>query len=149
LITLSLSYPLSGTGSLFMVYNNLMTNCAIPDNFGADPASVQWKVVRGDTARIRIEFYETDGETLYNITGWTFVSSAYDLKNGGFDALTVTAGTGYVDITAPASLTKTWGTGQSSVVTELSFDLQVTINSEIWTPVIGKITVLADVSINA
>ena len=121
----------------------------IPDNFGADPAFVQWKVVRGDTAKIRIEFYETDGETLYNITGWTCLSSAYDLKNGGFDALTVTAGTGYVDITAPANLTKTWGTGQTSIVTELSFDLQVTISSEIWTPVIGKITVLADVSINA
>ena len=125
-----------------------MTN-TIPDNFGADPAFVQWKVVRGDTAKIRIEFYETDGETLYNISTWTFKSSAYDLKDGGFDLLTVTAGTGYVDITAPASLTKTWGLGQSTVVTEMSFDLQVTISSEIWTPVIGKITVLADVSINA
>ena len=126
-----------------------MTNCDIPDNFGADPAFVQWKVVRGDTARIRIEFYQTDGETFYDISTWTFTSSAYDLKDGGFDTLTVTAGTGYVDITAPATLTKTWGTGQSSIVTEMSFDLQVTINSEIWTPVIGKITVLADVSINA
>jgi hypothetical protein len=126
-----------------------MSDYLIPDNFGADPAFVQWKVVRGDTAKIRIEFYEADGATLYNISTWTFLSSAYDLKNGGFDALTVTAGTGYVDITAPANLTKTWGTGQTSIVTELSFDLQVTINSEIWTPVIGKITVLADVSINA
>jgi len=125
-----------------------MTN-TIPDNFGADPAFVQWKVVRGDTAKIRIEFYQTNGETLYDISTWTFKSSAYDLKDGGFDLLTVTAGTGYVDITAPASLTKTWGTGQSTVVTEMSFDLQVTISSEIWTPVIGKITVLADVSINA
>jgi hypothetical protein len=125
-----------------------MTN-TIPDNFGADPAFVQWKVVRGDTAKIRIEFYQTDGETLYDISTWTFKSSAYDLKDGGFDLLTVTAGTGYVDITAPASLTKTWGLGQSTVVTEMSFDLQVTISSEIWTPVIGKITVLADVSINA
>jgi hypothetical protein len=125
-----------------------MTN-TIPDNFGADPAFVQWKVVRGDTAKIRIEFYQTDGETFYDISTWTFKSSAYDLKEGGFDVLTVTAGTGYVDIIAPASLTKTWGLGQSTVVTEMSFDLQVTISSEIWTPVIGKITVLADVSINA
>lgn len=124
-----------------------MTN-TIPENFGADPAFVQWKVVRGDTARIRIEFYQPDAITKYNISSWTFVSSVYDLKNGGFDTLTVTAGTGYVDITAPASLTKTWGIGQNSIVTEMSFDLQVTINSEIWTPVIGKITVLADVSLN-
>jgi hypothetical protein len=120
-----------------------------PFKLGADPANLQWKVVRGDTAKIRVEFYQTDGETLYDITGWTFLSSAYDLKNGGFDALTVSAGTGYVDITAPASLTKTWGTGQSTVVTELSFDLQVTINSEIWTPVIGTIVVISDVTINA
>jgi hypothetical protein len=131
-----------------MVYNDFMSNCStIPENFGADPAFVQWKVVRGDTARIRIEFYESDGETYYDISSWTFVSSAYDLKNGGFDTLTVTAGSGYVDITAPANLTATWGTGQTTIVTEMSFDLQVTINSEKWTPVIGKITVLADVSI--
>jgi hypothetical protein len=131
-----------------MVYNNLMSNCStMPENFGADPAFVQWKVVRGDTSRIRIEFYQEDGETAYNISTWTFISSAYDLKNGGFDTLTVTAGSGYVDITAPANLTATWGTGQSSIVTELSFDLQVTISGEKWTPVLGKITVLADVTI--
>lgn len=125
-----------------------MSNCSnIPENFGADPAFVQWKVVRGDTARIRIEFYQADGETYYDISTWTFTSSAYDLKNGGFDTLTVTAGSGYVDITAPANLTATWGTGQTSVVTELSFDLEVTIDGEVWTPVIGKITVLADVTI--
>ena len=124
-----------------------MSNCSIPENFGADPAFVQWKVVRGDTARIRIEFYQADGETYYDISTWTFTSSAYDLKNGGFDTLTVTAGSGYVDITAPANLTATWGIGQTSVVTELSFDLEVTIDGEVWTPVIGKITVLADVTI--
>ena len=124
-----------------------MTDNSMPDNFGADPAFVQWKVVRGDTARMRIEFYEEDGSTYNDISTWTFVSSAYDLKNGGFDTLTVTAGTGYVDITAPASLTATWGIGQTSIVTEMSFDLQVTIDEEKWTPVIGKITVLADVSI--
>ena len=124
-----------------------MSNCSIPENFGADPAYVQWRVVRGDTARIRIEFYETDGETAYNISGWSFASTAYDLKNGGFDTLTVTAGSGYVDITAPANVTATWGTGQSAILNELSFDLQVTISGEKWTPVIGKIMVLADVTI--
>ena len=120
-----------------------------PDNFGADPAFVQWKVVRGDTAKIRIQFYQSDETTFYDISTWTFKSSAYDLKDGGFDLLTVTPGSGYVDITAPANLTKTWGLGQATIVTELSFDLQVTINSEVWTPVIGKIVVLADVSINS
>lgn len=124
-----------------------MTN-NIPDNFGADPAFIQWKVVRGDTSKIRIEFYQADGVTFYDISSWTFKSSAYDLKDGNFDTLTVTAGSGYVDVIAPATMTKTWGTGQANVVTEKSFDLQVTIASEVWTPVIGKITVLADVSIN-
>lgn len=147
--SISLSHTHSSdTGSSFIVYNNLMSNRSyLPENFGADPAFVQWKVVRGDTARIRIEFYEPDGETYKDISTWTFVSSAYDLKNGGVDSLTVTAGTGFVDIAAPATLTATWGTGQSTVVTELSFDLQVTISGEKWTPVIGKIIVLADVTI--
>ena len=28
--------------------------------YGADPASVQWKVVRGDTATLEVEFLEVD-----------------------------------------------------------------------------------------
>jgi hypothetical protein len=128
-----------------MVYNDIMNN-TIPDNFGADPAFVQWKVVRGDTARLRVEFYQNDGVTYYNISTWSFVSTAYNLKDGGFTTLTVTAGSGYVDITAPAATTTTWGTGQSSVATEMSFDLQVIINGDTWTPVVGKITVISDVT---
>ena len=132
-----------------MVYNDFMSYSNMPENFGADPAYIKWNVVRGDTARIRVEFYETDGETYQDISTWTFKSSAYDLKTGDFDLLTVTKSTGYVDITAPDTLTKTWGTGQSRLLAELSFDLQVTINSEIWTPVIGTIVVISDVSLNA
>jgi hypothetical protein len=50
---------------------------------------------------------------------------------------------------APASLTANWGTGFKSVVTELTFDLQVTIDAEtIWTPLIGTISVLGDITGN-
>ncbi|CAB4242112.1 hypothetical protein UFOVP222_19 [uncultured Caudovirales phage] len=121
-----------------------MTN--IPDSFGADPAFVQWKIVRGDTARIRIEFYQSDGVTYYDISSWSFVSTAYNIKDGGFTTLTVTAGSGYVDITAPAETTADWGSGQSSIATEMSFDLQVIVDGDTWTPVVGKITVISDVT---
>ena len=48
---------------------------------------------------------------------------------------------------APASITELWGTGYKSVVTELTFDLQVTIDGEtIWTPLIGTISVLGDIT---
>jgi hypothetical protein len=122
-----------------------MTN-SISDSFGSDPAFVQWKIVRGDTARIRIEFYQPDGVTYYDISSWSFNSTAYNIKDGGFTTLTVTAGSGYVDITAPASTTTTWGSGQSSIATEMSFDLQVIVDGDTWTPVVGKITVISDVT---
>ena len=123
-----------------------MNNSSIPENFGADPVTLQWKVVRGDTARLRVEFYQTDGVTYYDTSGWSFMSTAYNLKDGGFYTLTVTAGSGYVDITAPATMTTTWGAGQSAISTEMSFDLQVVVNGDTWTPVVGKITVIADVT---
>jgi hypothetical protein len=47
---------------------------------------------------------------------------------------------------APASITELWGTGYKSVVTELTFDLQVTIDNTIWTPVIGTISVFGDIT---
>jgi hypothetical protein len=48
---------------------------------------------------------------------------------------------------APACITKYWGTGFKSVVTELTFDLQVTIDGEtIWTPLIGTISVIGDIT---
>jgi hypothetical protein len=125
-----------------------MSNSSYPYNFGADPAFVQWKVVRGDTSKVRVEFYEVDGETPEDISGWTFLSTVYNVKTDDFDTLTVQAGTGYVDIIATPAITGAWGTGQSTVSTELRFDLQVTINSEVWTPVIGKIVVISDVSLN-
>jgi hypothetical protein len=35
-----------------------MTSFYIPETYGNDPINTQWKVVRGDTASLKIEFFE-------------------------------------------------------------------------------------------
>lgn len=124
-----------------------MTSCCGPEIFGADPSVIQWTVVRGDTSPLRVEFYENDETTAYDTSTWSYVASAYDFKGDVIDELEVAAGSGYVDITAPAEITELWGTGYQRTVAELAFDLQVTIDNEtVWTPVIGTIKVLGDVT---
>lgn len=124
-----------------------MTSSCGPEVFGADPVNMQWTVVRGDTSTLRIEFYQNDEATPYDTDGWEYVASAYDFKGDVTDELDVVAGDGYAEITAPADITALWGTGFSKTVAELAFDLQVTIDGDtIWTPVIGTIKVLGDVT---
>lgn len=124
-----------------------MTSSCGPEVFGADPANIQWSVVRGDKAVLRVEFYENDEATAFDTTGWSYEASAYDFKGDITDELEVTASDGYVEIVAPADITQYWGTGYQRTVSELAFDLQVTIdNDTIWTPVIGTIKVLGDVT---
>ena len=125
-----------------------MTTCCPGTQFvGADPAIIKWQIVRGDTSPLKVEFYQDDEATFYDTTNWEFTASAYDYKGDVTDELEVVAGDGYVEITAPADITALWGTGYNSVVAELAFDLQVTIDGEtVWTPVIGTITVLGDVT---
>ncbi len=122
-----------------------MTMCG-PDIFGADPVRIKWNVVRGDTASLRVEFLDDDEVTHFDISDWTFSSSSYDPKGDIIDELTVTPGNGYVDIIAGTDLTQFWGTGYGSALAELNFDLQVTIDDTVWTPVIGNILVIGDVS---
>ena len=130
-----------------------MNTCG-PEIFGADPARIKWQIVRGDTSPLRVEFLEDDEVTFFDTSEWTFDATTYDPQSDVLDQLEVTAGEGYVDIMAPASITEFWGTGYKSVVTELTFDLQVTIPAvlpetidTVWTPVIGSISVLADTTI--
>jgi hypothetical protein len=124
-----------------------MTSSCSPEIFGADPANIKWRIVRGDTSPLRVEFFENDETTPYNTEGWEYSSTTYDFRGDVLDELEIEAGEGYVNITAPADITALWGTGYSSVVTELAFDLQVTIDgATVWTPVIGTITVLGDVT---
>jgi hypothetical protein len=123
-----------------------MNTCG-PEVFGADPARIKWSIVRGDTSPLRIEFFEDDEVTYFDTSDWTYEATTYDPQSDTLDSLEVTPGEGYVDIMAPASITELWGTGFKSVVTELTFDLQVTIdNDTIWTPLIGTISVIGDIT---
>ena len=118
--------------------------------FGANPATIQWNVVRGDTATLKVDFLDDDEVTKWNISTWDFEATAYDASGDVLDELSVTATTGSVTITAPASMTLSWGTAYKTIVAELPFDLQVQISDAdedtVWTPVIGTIRVLGDVT---
>lgn len=122
------------------------------EKYGASPANIQWTVVRGDSATLKIEFFEDDEVTAWDTDGWTFLSTAYDPTGAVLDALTVTDEMGYVTISIPSEVTTNWGTQYKSVTAELPFDLQVTIpgssgeEDTIWTPVVGTICVLGNVS---
>jgi hypothetical protein len=119
--------------------------------YGADPASIQWKVVRGDTASLEVEFLEIDETTPFDTDGWTYKATSYDPTGSVLDDLLVTATTGVVTITADPCITEKWGTAYKTVVAELPFDLQITIPAitgepTVWTPVIGTICVLGDIT---
>jgi hypothetical protein len=125
------------------------------DQVGASPINIQWKVVRGDTATLKIEFLEDDEVTPIDISDWTFVSSSYDSSGDTLDELTVEKYTGYVVITALSEITKLWGVGYRNTVLELPFDLEIIIPNDesgaiepeiTWTPVIGTIVVLSDIT---
>lgn len=117
-----------------------------PETFGADPVRIKWHVVRGDTASLRVEFLENDESTYFDISDWVYKASSYDPKGDVIDELEVIPGNGYVDIKALPEITEFWGTGYTTQVAELSFDLQVTIDDIVWTPVIGTISVIGDIS---
>jgi hypothetical protein len=119
---------------------------SIPEAFGNAPAIIKWNIVRGDTARLRVDFLENDEVTAFDTDDWVFASTTYDSLGDVLDSLTVESGDGYVNIIAPASITSLWGNGFNSTVAELAFDLQVEIDDIIWTPVLGTIKVSADVT---
>lgn len=122
-----------------------MSSCE-PEVFGADPVNIRWNVVRGDTSTIRVDFLNDDETTLLDTDGWDFIASAYDRKTDIVDELEVEAFEGYAVVTAPAEVTALWGTTYGGTVAELSFDLEITIDGTVWTPVIGTISVIGDVS---
>jgi len=126
------------------------------EQYGAEPVNVQWKVVRGSNGSLVIDFLEIDETTPFDTDGWTYKATSYDPTGNVLDDLPVEATTGAVTITVDACITENWGTGYKNVVAALPFDLQVTIpgsavsGSEtediIWTPVIGTICVLGNVT---
>ena len=119
---------------------------SIPESFGNTPAIVKWNVVRGDTARLRVDFLENNEVTFFDISEWNFASTTYDNFGDILDSLTVEAEDGYVNIIATPEITSSWGNGYAGTVAELAFDLEVQIGDLIWTPVLGTIKVIADVT---
>jgi hypothetical protein len=119
---------------------------SIPEAFGNTPAIVKWNVVRGDTARLRVDFLENDETTVFDISDWNFASTTYDNLGDILDSLTVEVENGYVNIIATPEITSFWGSGYNGTVAEIAFDLEVQIGDLIWTPVLGTIKVSADVT---
>lgn len=124
-------------------------NCSSEtQTIGSNPARINWKVVRGDTSRLRVEFLENNEVDGYDTSDWTYTSTAYDKFTGIAHSLNVTPQPGYVDIVAPADVTAEWGTARSGTAAELDFDLQVTFDDDtVWTPVLGVISVSADMTL--
>lgn len=120
------------------------------EKHGATPANIQWTVVRGDDAVLKVEFFEDDEITYFDTSDWTFVATAYDINGDVLDELAVNAEDGYVEIKASAEITANWGSAFKTVVAELPFDLQVEIDNAgvttTWTPVIGTICVIGDIT---
>jgi len=124
-----------------------------PQVLGASPANIHWNVVRGDTSKIRVSFLETNEDANLDTNGWTYTATAYNPVSNMYDELSVIAGDNYIDIIASPEITENWGTANSGTVAELVFDLEVIIPAEteedeatVWTPVIGTIAVLGDVT---
>jgi hypothetical protein len=109
---------------------------------------INWKVVRGDTSRLRVEFLENNEVDGYDTSDWTYVSTAYNKLNQESYTLQIIPNEGYVDIIASAEMTSEWGTLRTGVAAELDFDLQVTFDDDtVWTPVVGVISVTADITL--
>ena len=125
----------------------MTTSACCPDEyFGSNPITIKWNIVRGDTAKLRVQFFDNDEVTVFDTTGWEYAASAYDPRGEFLDELGVIVGNGYLDIVAEADVTKNWGEGAGSIVGELSFDLEITIDDTVWTPIIGTISVIGDVT---
>jgi hypothetical protein len=118
---------------------------ALQEFFGSDPARVTWKIVRGDTSSVKVSFLQDDETTAYTTTGWDFVAVAFNPKTDTEYELETSFASNVLTITAPSDITVEWGTTYGSVVAELLFDLQVDTGTQIWTPIVGTISVVGDV----
>lgn len=120
------------------------------EKYGATPANIQWTVIRGDTATLTVDFYDDDEVTAWDTDNWTYKATAYDPSGDFLDELEIETTLTGVIVKAPGSITENWGITYKTVIAELPFDLQVTISETgedtVWTPVIGTICVLGDVT---
>jgi hypothetical protein len=120
---------------------------------GATPANIHWNVIRGDTAKLRISFFESNEVDEFDTDGWTYTATAYNPATNNYYELLIVEGNGYIDIIALPEVSNSWGTASSGIVAELSFDLEVKIpavspetEDTVWTPVIGTISVTGDIT---
>ena len=114
---------------------------------GVRPVNIKWVVVRGDTSALKVQFLENDEETQYDITNWQFSATAFSPKDQIFDDLEVSVDGNEITITASSDITEFWGSGVSTTVAELDFDLEVQVSRDtVWTPIVGTITVVGDVT---
>lgn len=117
------------------------------DKYGISPASIQWRVVRGDTATLKVDFLELDETTGFDTSGWEYSATTYDASGDILDDLPVTVDGHSVTILAPASVSAFWGVGYKNIVAELPFDLQITLeDNTIWTPIVGTVCVIGDIT---
>lgn len=118
-----------------------------PEVLGATPAKIKWNVVRGDTAKLRIDFLENDEITYFDTDGWTYKASAYEFRDDVIDPIDVNPISGGVELVVTPEISKEWGLGYNGIVGELAFDLQVTLpDTTVWTAVVGTISVIGDVT---
>lgn len=124
-----------------------MALCRKDEILGYKPIPARWNVVRGDTAILTIEFLENDEVTQFDTTGWEFEATAFNPRSQQFDELDVDFTDGILTVTAAPDLTEGWGTGMGTVVSELRFDVQVSMPDDtVWTPILGTIVVASDVT---
>ena len=121
-------------------------SASIIEQYGANPKTIQWNIVRGDTASLRVEFLENDEITKIDTSEWTYLATVFNSFENETVSLSLVPSDGYVDITATPEQTSSWGVGYSSLVAELPFDLQITTGEIVWTPIIGTVCVLSDVT---
>jgi hypothetical protein len=114
---------------------------------GSRPAFIKWEVVRGDTATLKVEFYEENEKNLYNTDNWSYSCTAYDKRKKEFYSLQVEEDDGFVVVTALPEVTSLWGSGINNLVAQLEFDLEIVMDDGIvWTPIIGTISVIGDIT---
>jgi len=102
-------------------------------------------MVRGDDAKISLQFLDTDGVTPLDTSGWTYSAV---VKAATLESLTILPGSNStITLHAPKAKTATWGVAPAGgVPEEFPFDLQVTkSDTTVWTPLIGTVRVLPDV----
>lgn len=116
------------------------------NEFGSDPIILKWNIVRGDTSKIKVEFLENNESTVFDTSDWEFAATAYDPKTDIADELEVNVTSNYIEVIAESDVSENWGVAYGATVAELLFDVQVITADGTWTPIVGTINVIGDVT---